>query len=227
MSSSDNNGLAEREEGFELTEWDAALKGRRRLFVLYYCTDKDCFMNAFQAYKKAYTKIRNGAAEEPGYDTAHEVSSRLMQKPEIRGAIRKLLRRAQDEIDEETQYQLLRACKDLALFNPADIIDARGRLRVQDLSELGEKARCIAGITTKYNARGQAMIEIKLADRFKAIESLMKYLELIRPEGAATINAPILVLTGKEAEEEAMKNVTETGQERSSEFIPSEGGAGL
>jgi hypothetical protein len=212
-----------RDDGFELTSWDAALKGRRRLFVQYYCTDKACFMNAFEAYKKAYTRVRNGVAEEPGYDTAHEVSSRLMRKPEIQEAIRKLLRKAQEGIDEETQYQLLRVYKELALYNPADIIDADGSLTVKDLRDLGEKALCIAGITRRINAKGMATTEIKLVDRFKAMESLAKYLELIKPEGGTTINSPILVLSGKEAEDGLINVTPEGGQERSSDCIADEG----
>jgi hypothetical protein len=130
-----------------------------------------------------------------------------MQKPEVRGAIGKLLRKAQNEIDEETRYQVLRLYKRLALYNPADFIDVKGALKVNDLAELGDDAVCIEGIVTKVNAKGYKTTEIKLADRFKAMEGIAKYLELIKPDGATTINAPVLILNGKELEAE-MENVT-------------------
>ncbi|GHV91627.1 hypothetical protein AGMMS50268_21300 [Spirochaetia bacterium] len=208
MSSSPNNtALDVREDSFELTAWDAELKGRRRLFVLYYCTEGDCFMKPIPAYVKAYTQTRNGTLEEPSYQTAKNRSSSLMQRPEVRGAISKLLRKAQDEIDDETRYQVLHLYKNLALYNPADIINGDGSLKVDDLSELGELAKCVDGIITKVNSKGYKTREIKLADRFKALDSLAKYLELVRPDGATTINAPILILGKKELEEE-MENVT-------------------
>jgi hypothetical protein len=204
-------------ETFELTAWDAELKGRRRLFVLYYCTDGDCFMKPIPAYQKAYARTRGGALEEPCYETAKNRSSSLMQKPEVRGAIGKLLRKAQDEIDEETRYQVLRILRKMATFRTDEIIDGEGRLRVQDISELGEKAYCIKGIITKVNARGYKTREIELVDRMRAIENIAKYLELIKPDGATTINAPILILESKELEAE-MENVTPAPESPDDEF---------
>jgi hypothetical protein len=207
MSFSDSTALATQEDSFELTAWDADLKGRRRLFVLYYCTEGDCFMKPIPAYQKAYAKTRNGVVEVPCYETAKNRSSALMQNPEVRRAVSKLLRKAQDEIDEETTYQVLRLYKELALYNPADIIDTNGNLKVTDLSELGDLAKCVEGIITKVNAKGYKTREIKLADRFKALDGLAKYLELIKPDGGTTINAPVLIMTAKELEAE-MENVT-------------------
>jgi ribosomal protein S20 len=207
MSSLDNTALAIRENSFELTEWDSDLKGRRRLFVQYYCTDGDCFMKPIPAYQKAYTKTSNGIPVEPSYETAKNRSSNLMQKPEVRAAIKKLLRKAQDEIDEETRYQILRMYKELAFYNTSDIIDAKGNLKVSDISQLGELAKCVTGITRKVNDKGRESIEVKLADRFKALEAIAKYLDLIKPDGSTTINAPIMILSQKELEDE-MENVT-------------------
>jgi hypothetical protein len=90
MSSSDNEAVValpeSPEEGFALTNWDSALKGRRRLFVQYYCADKDCFLKPVEAYQKAYTKQRGGVAEEPSYNTAAANSWKLLQRPEIKAA---------------------------------------------------------------------------------------------------------------------------------------------
>jgi hypothetical protein len=197
-------------DGFQLTSWDDALRGRRRLFVLYYCTREDCFLKPAEAYQKAYAKKRNGALEEPNHNTAATNAWKLMQHPEIREAIRKLLRAAQEEIDEETRHQVLRLYRLLALYNPADIIDGTGRLKIKnDLSELGELAKCVVGVIKKVSDKGSVNYEIKLADRFKALEGIAKYLELIRPEGDTTVNVPVMVINSKQIDDEPeMVNVT-------------------
>ena len=214
MSSSGNTAATAAPEktgnDFALTSWDDALKGRRRLFVLYYCTREDCFLKPVEAYQKAYAKNHGGVREEPNYNTAATNSWKLMRHPEIREAIRKLLRAAQDEIDEETRYQVLKLSRGLALYNPADIIDTNGRLKVQDLSELGDLAKCVTGITKKVSEKGMVNCEIKLADRFKALEGIAKYLELIRTEGDTTVNVPVMVINPKQIDAEPeMVDVTE------------------
>jgi hypothetical protein len=216
MSYSDNRAAVALHEGsadeFALTSWDAELKGRRRLFVLYYCAREDCFLKPIEAYQKAYAKKRGGTAEEPNYSTAATNSWKLMQRREIKEAIRKLLRVAQEEIDEETKYQVVRMYRLLALYNPADIIDKHGRLKIEgdDLSELGELAKCVAGVSKKVSDKGRVSYEIKLADRFKALEGIAKYLELIRTEGDTTVNVPVMVINPKRIDEDVeMANVTE------------------
>jgi hypothetical protein len=200
---------------FELTNWDAALKGKRRLFVLYYCAREDCFLKPIEAYQKAYAKKRGSELEEPNYNTAATNSWKLMQHPEIKEAIRRRLRVVQDEIDEETRYRVLQMYQTLALYNPADIINKHGELKIkgEDLSELGELAKCIAGIVEKKSDKGRVSYEIKLADRFKALEGIAKYLELIRPDVETTVNVPVIMINPKRIEEESdleMVNVTES-----------------
>jgi hypothetical protein len=218
MSSLDNTApaaLAESaEEGFALTSWDATLKGRRRLFVLYYCSREDCFLKPIEAYQKAYAKKRGSELEEPNYNTAATNSWKLMQHPEIKEAIRKLLKAAQEEIDEMTRYRVLQMYETLALYNPADIINKDGKLKIkgEDLSELGELAKCVTGIVKKVSDKGVVNYEIKLADRFKAMEGIAKYLELIRPDVETTVNVPVMLINPKRIEEESepkMINVTE------------------
>jgi hypothetical protein len=102
----------------------------------------------------------------------------------------------------------------LALYNPADIITADGELKIQgdDLSELGELAKCVSGIVKRVSDKGHVNLEIKLADRFKALEGIAKYLELIRPDGETTVNVPVMVINPKRIEAESeleMVNVTE------------------
>jgi hypothetical protein len=220
MSSSDNEAVAALPEspgeGFALTSWDSALKGRRRLFVLYYCTDAECFLKPVEAYQKAYAKRRDGVAEEPSHNTAAVNSWKLQQRPEIKAAIKKLLRSVQEEIDEATKYEVLRMYKTLALYNTADIIDKNGRLKIEgdDLSELGELSKCIVGISKKVSDKGGVNYEVKLADRFKALEGIAKYLELIKPDGDTTVNVPVMVINPKRFDQESeMINVTEKDAE--------------
>jgi hypothetical protein len=218
MSSLDNAAVALPENpagDFELTTWDDALKGRRRLFVLYYCAREDCFLKPIQAYQKAYAKKRGSELEIPNYNTAATNSWKLMQRPEIKDAIRRRLRSVQDEIDEETRYRVLQMYQILALYDPADIINKDGELKVQgkDLSELGELSKCIVGIVKKKSDKGSINYEIKLADRFKALEGIAKYLELIRPDVETTVNVPVMMINPKRIEEESepeMINVTES-----------------
>jgi hypothetical protein len=213
MSYSDNttSALAAPGSDFALTSWDAALKGRRRLFVLYYCTRDDCFLKPIEAYQKAYAKKIGGSVEEPAYNTAATNAWKLMQRPEIKEATRKLLKAAQAEIDEETKFQVLRMYKVLALYNPADIIDKNGSLKIQgdDLSELGELAKCVAGVSRKVTDKGRVNYEVKLVDRFKALEGIAKYLELIKTDGDTTVNVPVMVINPKRFDAELeMINVT-------------------
>jgi hypothetical protein len=201
-------------EGFALTSWDDALKGKRRLFVLYYCAREDCFLKPIKAYQKAYAKKRGSELEEPNYNTAATNSWKLMQRPEIKEAIRKRLRAVQDEIDEETRYRVLQMYQTLALYDPADIIDKNGALKIkgEDLSELGELSKCIAGVVEKKSDKGTINYEIKLVDRFKALEGIAKYLELIKPDGGTTVNVPVMLINPKRIEADSeleMVNVTE------------------
>jgi len=166
--------------------WWEGLTGRRKLFVEYYCTDKNCFCKATAAYTKAY-----GTDNESSIQSN---SSRLMRDPAIKDAIARLLRSRQNEEDQITEYQVLETIKKLALYNPADIVDRDGNL-IKSLDELGELSLCVTGI--KRSRHGK---EIKLFDRTKALALLCNYLNLTRPEERATIINPVVLLTEKEVE---------------------------
>jgi hypothetical protein len=66
-----------------------------------------------------------------------------------------------------------------AFYDPSDIIDANGRLVVDDLKELGDLSKCIEGIETTYTRTGVPIIKVKLVDRQKALEQLARYINIM------------------------------------------------
>jgi phage terminase small subunit len=171
--------------------WWEGLTRARRLFVEYYCTDTDCFLNPTAAYIKAYTK--NG--KELTDSSIQSNAFRMMRDTKIQGAITKLLQANQVKEDHLNEYRLLKALQTLAFYNPKDLIDKYGNLK-KEFEEMGDLALCVAGIKSGRNSK-----EIKLYDRTKAIELLMRYLELVRPaEGIISIN-PNVYLSDKDMEQ--------------------------
>jgi hypothetical protein len=173
--------------------WDEGLTGRRKKFVELYCKSKSCFLSPAKAYAEAFT--RNGIV--PSEKSIQSNSSRMMKDPKIKDAIKRLLRSHQDEEDQLTEYEVLRALKILSLTNPKDIVekDNYGKYRVKELDELGELALCINEI--KNTKHGQ---EIKLYDRTKSLSMLCSYLDITRPEEGKTIINPVIYLADKEVE---------------------------
>lgn len=166
-------------ENQEEERWDTELKHKERLFVLHFCTDDLTFLNATQSYKSVY-KLRDkdtGKVTERSNEVCEAAASRLMGKAYIKKAISKLLSETQADLDERNGYKLLKNLMLLADFNPADIVDAKGKLVVKDLKELGEYAKCIEQIETT-----KAGFRITLVKREKYMQMYLKYLNLIKPE---------------------------------------------
>jgi len=173
----------------EAPMWHHGLTGRRRMFVEYYCKNKDCLFNPTAAYIKAY-----GNNKELSDSSIQSNASRMMRDPKIKDAIARLLRASQNEEDQITEYQSLNYIKMLALYNPKDIVDKDGNL-IKSLEEMGDLAMCVTGF--KKNRHGK---EIKLFDRTKAMALLCNYLNITRPEERATVINPVVLLTEKEVE---------------------------
>lgn len=174
--------------------WDSELKGRKRLFVLHFCTNEQTFLNATASYREAYTKKdrTTGKLIEPEQTTCETNGSRLMKREDVKTAVRKLLVLAQGDKDNLKTYQLLEELSLLASYNPSDILDKAGRLTVKNLSDLGEKAKCIAQITpTMYG------VKYTLYDRNKALDKLVNYLNIVRPEQAIDVNLPVFEIVRK------------------------------
>lgn len=176
--------------GDDSEKWDFDLKPRIRTFVLYFCTDYEAFLNGTKAYKKAYRKKNRetGEWEEPSDDVAAVCASKLLRTAKVKSSYKKLLAEVQDDLDEQNIYQVLNLYKMLATYNPADIINAEGYLKVTDLYELGPLALCISGIKRS---------EVKLFDRNKALDMLSKYLNLVRPEITNNNTMPVIMLADK------------------------------
>jgi hypothetical protein len=187
----------------EVPLWDEGLTGRQRRFVELYCTDKACFLNPRAAYIKTYR--REGSLVPP--DQADANAARMMRHPKIKDAIARLLRSAREEKDIIAGEQVLSLLEMLASYNPADIIDKDGNLKVDDIEKLGPLALCITGIR---KTRGYK--EIRLFDRFKAIDALAEYLKLVRPQGAQAAAVPIVILPPKEAPDD--RAAAESGEPR-------------
>ena len=175
------------DENGEKDVWDAEVRGRKRLFVLNYCTDTVCFMNGRRAYKAAYTKIKDG---NPVYVPEDEVSdagaSRLLRSVKVKRAVARLLAETQPEADRENGYRLLHDLVLQATFRPGDIIDADGQL-IKSLDELGDLSKCIKNIyATKYGIR------VELMDRSFAQDKLLKYYNLVTEQQNVSITLPVI-----------------------------------
>lgn len=181
-------------------KWDSGLKHKERLFVLHYCTDDLTFLNATAAYKCVY-KDRDkvtGKVTDRSNEVCEAAASRLLSKDYIKVAVSKLLTETQADLDEKNGYKLLRDLMLLASYNPADIIDKRGRLKVKSIEELGENAKCIQQIEVTPNG-----VKVTLADRAKYIQMFLKYLNLIRPEVLVAEQLKVVAMVEKDNSIEA------------------------
>lgn len=190
--------------------WDSGLKHKERLFVLHFCTDDLTFLNATASYKAVY-KDRDkvtGVVTERSNEVCEAASSRLMGKAHIKGAISKLLSETQADLDERNGYKLLKNLMMLADYNPADILKADGTLRVKDLSQLGDMAKCISQI--EYTKAGYKVI---LADRSKYIQMYLKYLNLIKPEIVVAEGLKVVAMPPKAGSVEEWNELAEASEE--------------
>jgi phage terminase small subunit len=192
----------------EAPTWHAGLTGRRRRFVEYYCTSKECFLNATAAYVKAY----GSGGKELSDSSVQSNASRMMRDPKIKDAVARLLRANQNEEDQITEYQVLSLLKTLATYNTKDIIDDNGNLK-KSLEDLGPLALCVEGI--KKTKHGK---EIKLYDRAKAFSIMCNYLRLTRPEEGATVINPVVYLTEKDVETDGERKPKGTPEAQDAEY---------
>ena len=175
--------------------WDSGLKHKERLFVLHYCTDDLTFLNATASYKAVY-KERNkvtGKVMDRSNEVCEAAASRLLSKEHIKRACSKLLTETQADLDEKNGYKLLKDLMLLAAYNPADIIDKKGKLKVKSIEELGDYAKCISQIEVTQNG-----VKVTLADRSKYMQMYLKYLNLIRPEVLVAEQLKVVAMVEKD-----------------------------
>ena len=186
--------------------WDAELKHTERLFVLHFCTNDLTFLNATQSYKCVYKDKdkATGKVKERSNEVCEAASSRLMNKSRIKKAISKLLSETQADLDEKNGYKLLKNLMLMADYNPADIVKADGTLRVKNLEQLGELAKCVQQI--EKTPQG---IKITLADRTKYMQMYLRYLNLIRPEVMVTEQLKVVAMVPKAENAEQWNSIAE------------------
>lgn len=184
-------------------KWDSGLKRKERLFVLHYCTDDLTFLNATASYKSVY-KDRDkvtGKVTDRSNEVCEAAASRLLSREHIKVAVSKLLTETQADLDEKNSYRLLKELMQLASYNPADIIDNYGQLKVDNLKELGDLAKCVQEIIpTRFGLR------VILADRAKYMQMMLKYLNLIRPEVLVAEQLKVVAMVEKDNSIEAWNN---------------------
>ncbi len=195
--------------------WDSGLKHKERLFVLHQCTDDLTFLNATASYKSVY-KDRDkltGKVTDRSDEVCAAAASRLLSKDYIKKACSKLLTETQADLDEKNGYKLLKDLMLLAAYNPADIIDRKGQLKVKNIEQLGEYAKCISQIEVTKEG-----IKVTLADRAKYMQMYLKYLNLIRPEVLVAEQLKVVAMVEKD-------NSIEAWNTRAGGLIESDAGA--
>ena len=180
--------------------WDSGLKHKERLFVLHYCTDDFTFLNATASYKAVYKERDKvtGKVTDRSNEVCEAAASRLLSKEHIKRACSKLLTETQADLDEKNGYKLLKDLMLLATYNPADIIDKKGKLKIKSIEELGEYAKCISQI--EATPKG---VKVTLADRSKYMQMYLKYLNLIRPEVLVAEQLKVVAMVEKDNSIEA------------------------
>lgn len=142
------------------------LTEKELLFIREYC--KNGFNGTKAAIKAGYSK-----------NSAKEIASQNLTKLNIKNEIKKYLDEVLQDYKDTLEYEIIQTYKILAFYDPADIIDNEGGLRKKNLKSYKELSKCIKGIQTTYNAKGQKQIKILLQDRDCALEKLAQYMALL------------------------------------------------
>jgi phage terminase small subunit len=143
----------------------------QRNFVNYFI-EQD-FLNATEAYRKAYPKASD--------ESARREASRLLSKVDVQVLISQTISEilAKDKIPLEKRifdYWMKRAFYDIT-----EIISIDGKMKLSD-KQLREKGLevCIDSINKKINAQGKTIIEYKFADKDKAVDMLQRYIQMVK-----------------------------------------------
>lgn len=167
----------------DVTPWDAGLKRPERLFVLEMCESDKFFLDPWKAYQELHPDISP--------ESAKKAVKRMWAKGKVPRALQRLLMEQQPEKDQIDVYKILQEAEQMAFFNPADIIDNEGRLK-KPISELGDLAKCIKNIKPSKNGP-----IVELEDRYKYVELLCKYLNIVRQENLAEVTLQVVEVAPK------------------------------
>lgn len=150
-------------------EWTEGLKRKEQDLILGYV------MNNFQIFP--------GLA---GYKTENTIR-KFLNSPRGIKALQKFLEFKNQTKKSIIKYEAARLHFIRAFYNPADIINAHGNFihdDMVDLKKLGDLAYCIEGIESeviginKETGKVIRKVKIKLADRTKSLEIIMKIFRL-------------------------------------------------
>lgn len=144
-----------------------------------------------------------------GYKSRSE-AKRFIDSEKGRRAVRNYCNYFFDKKKDVVKLQLLKIYMKRAFFNPADIMDAHGRIidekgnPVKNLRELGDLAFCIDGIETKIHPGGIATIKTNLCDRDKAREFIVELFKILEDDGESfdLDYKPVYEMTDEERDQE-------------------------
>jgi hypothetical protein len=169
------------------------------LFVAEYCANG---MNGAQAYRKTHPRSSIAAAAVS--------ASEFLRKPNIRAAVREWVSDALDVRKDILAKEIIDVLLKRAFFDPLDYVDTQGVMKDFDAVQ----ARGVIDGIVRRETRDSTWVELRFADRDKALEMLIKYIELIKPDPAEAAAGTKIILLPK-----AM-----TPDEWTSKFGPCEGG---
>lgn len=142
------------------------LTPKQKAFVEFYCT-----------YRNA-TK----AAREAGYACANQTAHELMKEPGYKHVQDAIAERTADlaKVFASVRNQILDRAVQIAMFNPARVLDDNGQLR--PLSEIDpEDASCIASVSRK-EFEGGSSTSVKFVNPAPAIKLIFEAAGILKPK---------------------------------------------
>ena len=121
---------------------------------------------------------------ESKYASAKVLSHRLLTKVNIKNVLKKLNNEWLDNKKEIFERKIIGILDKEAFYDPFDFINKAGFPAFKNKEDIPKDLRpCITGIKTKFiGLSSKPSIEIKLADRYKALELLGKYINLFKED---------------------------------------------
>lgn len=135
-----------------------------------------------EAYMRAYPNCKSE-------NSANVEASKNLKKPKIQALMREILETAHGSDKDLVEYRLMREWMAQAFYDPADIVDEKGRL-VDTMADLQKKGLsvCIEQVDIKPDKDGIEHVVYKLVDRDKARDQLAKYIQMIKPPAQVNMN---------------------------------------
>lgn len=145
------------------------LNHNQAVFVCAYLTND---YNKKQAYLTAHPNVTEG--------TAGTLGHMMLKNLKVKEAINKYITEHLD-IDKMTmEKELVKMYKTLAFYDPGKLLNTNGTLRYKNMDDIPEDLRkCIEGIKT-YQSNQYVRKEVKLAERYPALDKLASYIEMIK-----------------------------------------------